>query len=108
MNTDKLIMKRKLVCLELVANKQTSIDVDSLQQGDNFRDSCGYFVDAAVVVTARRRRRHALRSSSLFFPPSLRSCRRSFAAAAVVVSFVGKAVLRLMSSQLRHLFYSSQ
>lgn len=26
-------MKRKLVCLELVENKQTSIDVDSLQQG---------------------------------------------------------------------------
>lgn len=41
-------MKGKLVCLELVANKQTS--VDSLQQGDNFHDSRGYFVDAAVVT----------------------------------------------------------
>lgn len=39
-------MKGKLVCLELVANKETS--VDSLQQGDNFRDSRGYF---AAVVT---------------------------------------------------------
>lgn len=41
-------MKGKLVCLELVVSKQKS--VDSLQQGDNFRDSRGYFVDAAVVT----------------------------------------------------------
>lgn len=53
-------------------------------------------------------RHRRFRSSSLFFPPSLRSCWHSFAAAVVVVSFVAKAVLRLMSSQLRHLFYSSQ
>lgn len=50
-----------------------------------------------------------LRPPSFFHPPRLEELLTSFfAAAAVVASYVGKAVLRLMSSQLRHLFYSSQ
>lgn len=84
---------KKLVCPNRVANKQTSIDIDPRQRGDNLRDSRGYFLDAAAVDDD-------VFSPSFFLFP--------FVAAAVVVSFVGKAVLRLMSSQLRHLFYSSQ
>lgn len=71
--------------------------------------------DGKVIIPAIRREFLRTRQSlrvllpSFFHPPRLEELLTSFfAAAAVVVSYVGKAVLRLMSSQLRHLFYSSQ